>query len=106
MTMTDLEQRHQRVIDFLFRHYGEHPIPRRSYIEPKEAIVLMAMHGKTAVFADLDFMGYPSRFRNSIEASIRAGLDPSEWEFWHKARLAFLELGGAYQDGEQPAHSE
>ena len=104
--MIDANVRNQRVVDWLREVYGSDPVPLRSYMEPREALVLMARSGKACTFDDLDYLSYPSKFRQAVEDRIREGRDPQGWEFWQAARLAFLEYGGGYKEGQQPPRNE
>lgn len=103
---SETDVRNERVMAYLRELYGGDPVPLRSYLEPKEALLLMARHGKQPLFEDMDFLHYPSKFRQAVEDGIRAGRDPSTWAFWHAARLAFLEYGGCYREGHEPPRNE
>ncbi len=97
------DQRNERVREFLHGLYGSEPQPLRCYLHQSEAQELTRKHlAGRSVFSDMDITGYAGRHRQAVEDSIRSELDPKTWEFWHKARLAFLELGGCYAEGQQP----
>jgi hypothetical protein len=99
----------QRVRDFLRDLHCGDPYPLRSYLEPKEAMVLWVQFMDAArvdIMSDLDILSYPAKFRQAVEDGIRSGRDSMTWEFWHCVRLAFLEYGGCYRDGYQPPRNE
>lgn len=95
--------REQQVRDFLFGLYGADPQPLRTYLTRQEVFDLMSRcAGAKAVTSDLNLTGYGGKWRNAVEDQIRDGLDPATWDFWHRARTAFLEYGGEYQAGQEP----
>lgn len=88
---------------YLRNLYGADPQPLRAYLTWQEAQQLtVASPAGRAVFSDMSLSGFNGKHRVAVEESIRLGLDPASWDFWHKARLSFLELGGCYAEGQAP----
>jgi hypothetical protein len=90
--------RDQRVRDFIRELHGKDPEPLRSYITREEAFGLMSRHPATVnLTKDLNLSGYSGKWKQAVEDSIRLGLKPGDFDFWDKARTAFLEYGGEFQ---------
>ena len=109
MSNTELEQRNQRVMEYLRTLYGADPVPLRACLHNAEAAQLQSKFTQKFgghMFDDLDLSGYSCRWRSAVEDGIRAGSDPMTWQFWQAARLTFLELGGCYRDGMEPPKNE
>ena len=100
--------RDQRVRDYISLLHSNQPLPLRSYLTNQEAqeMVGACPNGGHLLIADLDIRGYACKWRQAAEDQIRGGLVPSSWSFWHSARLAFLEYGGCYAEGQQPLRNE
>ena len=99
--MGDVQARDKRVAEFVEAKFGPQN-PKRSYITREEAEALMLAGPWKCVFNDLDIKGYHTRWKQSIEDSIREGLDCETWAFWISARQSFLEYGGCYKAGYEP----
>ena len=98
---------HERVREFLRDLYGKEPEPLRSYLTNQEAMNLMGQCvGARLVTVDLNLSGYGCKWRNAVEDQIRSGLDPMTWDFWQRARTAFLEYGGEYKDSHRPPQKQ
>jgi hypothetical protein len=98
-----MQTRHNRVRDYLLNLHGSAPQPLRSYLTNQEAKKLTADHyAGRQVFQDMNITGYSGKHRAAVEEAVRVGLSPENWDFWYKARLTYLELGGCYAKNMEP----
>lgn len=94
---------HMTILEYLRATNGVDPDPLRDHLHYDEALQLTTAHQQgRAVTQDLAINLYPGKWTRAVERSIRNGYDPSGWQFWHAARLYYLELGGEYFEGLQP----
>lgn len=83
---------------------GKEPSPLRTCLTREEALGLVkdSKIGRN-VFQDMDIRGYGGKLCNALISVVVRGLDPQTWPFWIEARTSFLEHGGCYLKGKEPA---
>jgi hypothetical protein len=105
--MNSAENHFQAIRDYLDGLYdGNVPGSPRSYLtirESQDMLFIVGPAGDRPVF-DIDYQGYPGKWRQAVEHCIAKGLDPTTWQFWYALRLAALEFGVPYRKGLQPTH--